>query len=72
VLGWDGTGQLMWPVDASFTVHKDMRSHTVAVLSLGQGALVLTSLKQKTNMKSLTEAELVGADDAMNFVEWMQ
>jgi hypothetical protein len=39
VLGWDGTGQLRWSVDASFAVHKDMRSHTGAVLSLGQGAL---------------------------------
>jgi hypothetical protein len=35
VLGWDGTGQLRWSVDASFAVHKDMRSHTGAVLSLG-------------------------------------
>jgi hypothetical protein len=24
VLGWDGTGQLKWSVDASFAVHKDM------------------------------------------------
>jgi hypothetical protein len=37
VLGWDGTG--------SFVVHKDMRSHTGAVLLLGQGALMSMSLK---------------------------
>jgi hypothetical protein len=49
-----------------------MRSHTGAVLSLGQGALVSMSLKQKINTKSSTEAELVGVDDAMNFVEWIQ
>jgi hypothetical protein len=30
------------------------------------------SLKQKINTKSSTEAELVGVDDAMNFVEWIQ
>jgi hypothetical protein len=65
VLGWDGTGQLRWSVDASFAVHKDMRSHTGAVLSLGQGALMSMSLKQKINTKSST-------DDAMNFVEWIQ
>jgi hypothetical protein len=29
VLGWDGSGQLEWSVDASFAIHKDMRSHTV-------------------------------------------
>jgi hypothetical protein len=72
VLGWDGTGQLKWSVDASFAVHKDMRSHTGAVLTLGQGALMSMSLKQKINTKSSTEAELVGVDDAMNFVEWIQ
>jgi hypothetical protein len=49
-----------------------MRSHTGAVLSLGQGALMSMSLKQKINTKSSTEAELVGVDDAMNFVEWIQ
>jgi hypothetical protein len=72
ILGWDGTGQLRWLVDASFAVHKDMRSHTGAVLSLGQGALMSMSLEQKINTKSSTEAELVGVDDAMNFVEWIQ
>jgi hypothetical protein len=72
VLGWDGTGQLTWSVDASFAIHKDMRSHTGAVLSLGQGALMSMSLKQNINAKSSTEAELVGVDDAMNFVEWIQ
>jgi hypothetical protein len=30
------------------------------------------SIKQKINTKSLTEAELVGVNDAMNFVEWIQ
>jgi hypothetical protein len=72
VLGWDGTGQLKWSVDASFAIHKDMRSHTGAVITLGQGALMSMSLKQKINTKSSTEAELVGVDDAMNFVEWIQ
>jgi hypothetical protein len=71
-LGWDGTRQLRWSVGASFAVHKDMRSHTGDVLTLGQGALMSMSLKQKINTKSSTEAELLGVDDAMNFVEWIQ
>jgi hypothetical protein len=70
VLGWDGSGVLTWSVDASFAIHNDMRSHTSAVLSLGQGALMSMSSKQKINTKSSTEAELVGVDDAMNFVVW--
>jgi hypothetical protein len=72
VLGCNGTGELRWSVDASFAVHKDVRSHTGAVLTLGQGALMSMSLKQKIITKSSTEAELVGVDDAMNFVEWIQ
>jgi hypothetical protein len=74
-LGWDSTVRLTWSVDASFTVHKDMRSHTGAVISLGQGALMSMSLKQKIETKSSTEAELVGVDgvdDAMNSIEWIQ
>jgi hypothetical protein len=57
VLGWDGTGQLTWSVDASFAVHKDMRSHTGTVLTLRQGALMSMSLKQKINTKSSTETK---------------
>jgi hypothetical protein len=72
VLGWDESGQMTWSVDASFAIHNDMQSHTGALLSLGQGALMSMSSKQKINTKSSTEAELVGVDDAMNFVVWIQ
>ena len=50
----------------------DMKSHTGAVLTLGQGALLSFSSKQKINTKSSTEAELVGVDDAMSFVVWVK
>ena len=72
ILGWDGSGVLTWSVDASFAIHNNMRSHTGAVLSLGQGALMSMSSKQKINTKSSTETELVGVQDAMNFVVWIQ
>ena len=49
-----------------------MRSHTGAVLSLGQGGVLTISSKQNINTKSSTEAEIVGVDDAMRFVEWVQ
>jgi hypothetical protein len=72
VLGWDGSRLLTWSVDVSFAIDIDMRSHTGAVLSIGQGAMMSMSSKQKINTKSSTEAELVGVDDAMNFVVWIQ
>ena len=64
----EGPGVLTWSVDAAFAVHEDMRSHTGAALTMGKGAMLSLSTKQKINTKSYTEAELVGVDDAMNFV----
>ena len=71
VLGWDKSGTLLWSVDASFAVHEDMRSHTGALLTLGKGAVLSLSCKQKLNSKSSTEAEIIGVDDAMNFIMWV-
>ena len=70
LIGWDESGVLTWSVDASFAVHQDMRSHTGAALTMGKGSLISMSVKQKINTKSSTKAELVGVDDAMNFVVW--
>jgi hypothetical protein len=61
---------IKWWVDASFGVHQDMRSHTGGVMSLGKGAVYSTSIRQKLNTKSSTEAELVGVDDLMPMILW--
>ena len=58
-------------MDTSFAMYEDMRSHTGAILTLGKGALTSLSCKQKINTKSSTEAELVGVDDAINFLMWV-
>ena len=47
-----------------------MRSHTGVVMTLGRGTTYSASTKQKLNMKSSTEAELVAIDDAMAQVLW--
>jgi hypothetical protein len=53
-------------IDASFAVHDNMRSHSGAILSLGQGVVVYCeSLKQKLNAKSSTEAELIAVSDVL-------
>jgi hypothetical protein len=72
ILGWDESGVLTWSVDASFAVHMDMRSHTGMALTLGRGALISGSYKQKINTKSSTESELVGVDDGMPFIMWIR
>jgi hypothetical protein len=72
ILGWDESGVLTWSVDASFAVHMDMRSHTGMALTLGRGALISGSYKQKINTKSSTESELVGVEDGMPFIMWIR
>ena len=57
-------------VDASFAVHPDYRSHTGAVMTLGEGSVIAMSKNQKLNTRSSTEAELVGADDAATMILW--
>ncbi len=59
-----------WWVDASFGVHRDMRSHTGGTMTLGKGSVISTSTRQKLNTRSSTEAEVVGVDDVMPLVLW--
>ena len=67
----DDSGTLTWNIDASFAVHPDCKSHTGACLTLGHGSVLSIFAKQKINTKSSTEAELVGVDDTMTFVMWI-
>jgi len=52
--------EIIWLyVDATFTVHKDMKTRTGADMTTIREALVLTFIKQKVNAQSETEATLV-------------
>jgi hypothetical protein len=66
----DGNVVIQWWIDASFAVHPDMKSHTGITMSLGKGYPSSSSISQKLNTKSSTEAELVGVDDGMPLVVW--
>jgi hypothetical protein len=57
-------------VDASFAVHKDMKSHTGGIISLGKGSVNVSSKKQQLMTKSSTESELVGLSDQLPQVIW--
>jgi hypothetical protein len=69
-LSADGSWTIKWWVDASYAVHPDMKSHTGATMSLGEGCVYSMSTKQKLNTRSLTEAELVAVNDAMSKILW--
>ena len=61
---------MKWSIDASFGVHADFKSHTGGTMSMGEGAIISTSKKQKLNTRSSTEAELVAVDDVITMVLW--
>jgi len=66
----DNLRVIKWWIDGSCAAHKDMRSHTGAVMSLGKGATHGASTRQKLNARSSTEAELIGVDDMMGQALW--
>mmetsp|Transcript_26975 Transcript_26975/g.38254 ORF Transcript_26975/g.38254 Transcript_26975/m.38254 type:complete len:174 (+) Transcript_26975:3-524(+) len=47
-----------------------MKSQTGAIFTLGRGAIISDSNKQKTNARSSTEAELNGVDDKISKILW--
>ena len=71
ILGADNLGTVYTWVDASYAVHRDMRSHTGGVISFGTGGILCKSSKQKLNTKSSTEAELIGASDYLPNTIWV-
>eukprot|EP00804_Cyclotella_cryptica_P005871 CCRYP_000147-RA/>CCRYP_000147-RA protein AED:0.12 eAED:0.13 QI:0/0/0/1/0/0/3/0/1214 len=64
-LGVENMGLVRWYVDASYATHEDCKGHTGAMMTLGRGAAISLSRKQKTNARSSTEVELIGVYDAL-------
>ena len=61
---------MTWSIDAAFAVHMEMKSHIGYCLILGQGSPISGSQSQTVMARSSTEAELIGFDNAIGFVEW--
>ena len=66
----DYINMIHWWVDVSYSTHWDFKSHTRAVMSMGAGAILSFSRKQKLNTGSSTEVELVGIADALGMMMW--
>ena len=69
-LSWDGSGIAKWLIDAAFANRENFLSQTGGMMTLGAGAVMCTSKKQKLNTKSSTEAKLVAVDDMMSQIVW--
>jgi hypothetical protein len=69
-LSVDNLSLIRWWVDASYNVHEDCKGQTGAMMSLGHGAPMSFSRKQKLNVRNSCEGELVGIDDALPLILW--
>lgn len=66
----DDTRIIKWWIDAAYAVHNDCKSQSGAAMTLGRGMTYSSSVRQKINTRSSTEAELVGVNDFMPQVLW--
>ena len=69
-LSADNFNAIKWWVDASYAVHPNMHGHTGATMTLGKGSICSISSKQKINMRSSTESELIGMNDVLGQILW--
>ena len=69
-LSADDLHVVKWYVDASFAVHPDFKSHSGAIMTMGEGTTQSVCSKQKLNTRSSTIAELVSCDDAITKILW--
>jgi len=70
ILGADCLAESKSWVYAAYAVHDDMKSHTGGATSLGCGAVMCKSTKQKLNTKSSTEAKVAGSSDYLPNTIW--
>ena len=70
ILGKDDTDIVHWWIDAPYAVHPDMRGHTGATMSLGNGSVFSGLWKQKLVTRSSTESEVVGVFDVLSHILW--
>ena len=57
-------------VDVSYGVHEDCKSHAGGCISFGWGVLLTKCQKQKLNVKSSTEGEIVRVSDFLPNMIW--
>ena len=69
-LSADDTNILKWFIDASYAIHPDMKGHTGAVFTMGEGGIMNKSIKQKINTRSSSESELISTYDIMPDALW--
>lgn len=63
----DNIGEMYTWIDASYAVHNNMQGHAGSTISMGRGILHAKVSKQRLNVKSSTEAEIVGVSEYLPY-----
>ena len=71
IIGASSLSDIFTWIDAAYAVNPDMKSQTGGAMSLGLGVLHAKGNKQKLNVKSSTEAELVANSDYIPYNIWL-
>ena len=71
IIGADDLYKIYLWIDAAYAVNNDMKSQTGGTMSMGTGILHSKCSKQKLNVKSSTEAELVGVSEYIPYNIWL-
>ena len=71
IIGINNISVMNTYIDASYAVHPNMRGHTGGVISFGHGIVHSKASKQKINVKSSTECELVGLSEYVPYSLWL-
>ena len=71
LLGVDNISPLCTWVDASYSSHPNLKSHTGSGMSFWYGLVHCKSIKHKLNTKSSIEAKSVGLSDYLSYNIWV-
>jgi len=63
IMGADNLTEMLTFVDAAHSVQPNMRGHTGGCITFGTGVVNMKASKQKMNMRSSTETEVVGTSE---------
>ena len=70
IIGAKTLSDLYTWIDAAYAVHNNMRGHTWGAISMGYGIIIGKASKQKINVKTSTESELVGMGKYVPYNIW--
>ena len=68
----ENSSKILTCSDSSFAIHTDMRGHTGMATTMGKGAILSLSGKQRLDTQSSTESKIAAVDEGIVELLWSQ